>query len=96
MSSLAAALIAFIKAIPALERIFAQCVDLYAEQKRAANVAQQSAKDQRNAAAVDAARGVVRVVGVLCPTCPFAAKSGGQHGAATPPSAILNRGDSGA
>jgi hypothetical protein len=89
MGQFAALIVALAKAMPAVERLLTQVVDLYAAWKKDQNTTDEKSKDARNAAAIAAARGGLRQ---LCPACPFAGDGAGQHGPAYPAPAIPSSG----
>lgn len=95
MASLAAALLAVAKAVPAAERLMSQVVDLYVAWKLNENRKSQLAKDARNDALVDGAGAAVRVRGI-CPTCGADTVNGaGQYGGAGETPAVRPSGGSG-
>jgi hypothetical protein len=63
-----------IQAVPAVEKIFSQLIELYVDWKIQQNLKDETGKDARNAAAIAA----LGRMPVLCPTCPFANITGGQ------------------
>ena len=72
MASVVAALLALIKALPAAERLFAQLLAVYSAWKTEQNLADENAKNARNAALVAAALAARPRLGMheLCAACP--------------------------
>lgn len=77
MVQLAAFIIALAKALPAAARLLDAVVSLYAQWKIQANLSDEKSCNDRNAAAIAAAR--VRMLPQLCDACPFASHIKGQY-----------------
>lgn len=77
MGTIAAAILAIAKAVPAADRLLAQVVDLYSSWKRQQNAQHEIDKNARNAALV---RDAVGGLGMCCPTCGAPRVGAGQHG----------------
>lgn len=75
VSQLAVLILAIAKAVPAVERIIGQLVELRNARKIESNSADEEAKNKRDIALIAAARGKLH----LCSSCPFGGNSGGQH-----------------